>query len=187
MSDLILELASSAERVPAGVGAAPSPGGNGRGWAPHGEHGTPLEAALVGTEEPNLLVLPAGSIPPNPSELLASPHATELLDELGALVDVVILDTPPVLPVTDAAILAAKSDGVVLVAVPGETTRTAAQRARETLGNPQVRLLGLVLNKYRGPGPSDYRYGTDDASMTVKPWHGAKKRREAAASTATAR
>jgi Mrp family chromosome partitioning ATPase/capsular polysaccharide biosynthesis protein len=124
--------------------------------------------ALLPTAEPNLRLLPAGSVPPNASELLASPHATEILDALGAEADVVVLDTPPTLPVTDAAVLAAKSDGVVLVAVPGETMRSAAARAHETLDTPQVRLLGLVLNKSREAGRSAYRYGNEAAGPATR-------------------
>jgi polysaccharide biosynthesis transport protein len=133
-----------------------------------------LGEALVDTGEPNLQLLPAGSIPPNPSELLTSRYASEVLAALGEVADVVILDTPPTNPVTDAAVLAAKCDGVVLVAVPGETLRSAAERARETLDAPQVRLLGLVLNKYRAVGRSDYRYGTDDREA-AEPTRGSKK------------
>ena len=132
-----------------------------------------LREALLDTGEPNMHLLPAGSIPPNPSELLTSRYATQVLDALGDVADVVILDTPPTTPVTDAAVLAAKSDGVVVVAVPGETLRSAAQRARETLDAPQVRLLGLVLNKYRGAGRSEYRYGPAEGGRQ-KPKRSAK-------------
>ncbi len=134
------------------------------------------DEALLATSESNLRLLPAGSVPPNPSELLASPHATEILDALGAEADVVILDTPPTLPVTDAAVLAAKSDGVVLVAVPGETMRSAATRAHETLDTPQVRLLGLVLNKSREAGRTTYRYGNDAAPVAKRRWRSRRKR-----------
>jgi capsular exopolysaccharide synthesis family protein len=160
-SDLIAD--AGGRLVPATMASGREPqdrNGNGRALA----LAVRPEEALLPTGESNLRLLPAGSVPPNPSELLASPHATEILDALGAEADVVILDTPPTLPVTDAAVLAAKSDGVVLVAVPGETMRGAVTRARETLDTPQVRLLGLVLNKSREAGRTAYRYGNDIAS-----------------------
>jgi polysaccharide biosynthesis transport protein len=165
LSDLIAD--AGGRLVPAAVGGPREPqgrNGNGRTTA----FAARPQDALVPTAEPNLRLLPAGSVPPNASELLASPHATEILDALGAEADVVVLDTPPTLPVTDAAVLAAKSDGVVLVAVPGETMRSAAARAHETLDTPQVRLLGLVLNKSREAGRSAYRYGNDAAGPATK-------------------
>jgi Mrp family chromosome partitioning ATPase/capsular polysaccharide biosynthesis protein len=158
LSDLIADAA--------GRSAASGPSnGSGRTFPPLGASGLDV---LRATDEPNLFLLPAGSVPPNPSELLASRHATEVLDALGEEVDVVVLDSPPTLPVTDAAVLAAKSDGVVLVAVPGETMRGAATRASETLQAPQVRLLGLVLNKSRDAGRSAYHYGTDASTSDPK-------------------
>ena len=161
LSDLI---ADAAGRSSAGDRDRPG-NGNGRAFPPLGAQGLDV---LLTTGEPNLLLLPAGSVPPNASELLASRHATDVLDALGDEVDVVILDSPPTLPVTDAAVLAAKSDGVVLVAVPGETMRGAVTRARETLQAPQVRLLGLVLNKSREAGRSTYSYGTEPRASEPK-------------------
>ena len=161
LSDLI---ADAAGRSSAGDRDRPG-NGNGRAFPPLGAQGLDV---LLTTGEPNLLLLPAGSVPPNASELLASRHATDVLDALGDEVDVVILYSPPTLPVTDAAVLAAKSDGVVLVAVPGETMRGAVTRARETLQAPQVRLLGLVLNKSREAGRSTYSYGTEPRASEPK-------------------
>jgi Mrp family chromosome partitioning ATPase/capsular polysaccharide biosynthesis protein len=162
LSDLIADAAGRSSAA----GDRDRPGnGSGRAFPPLGAQGLDV---LLTTGEPNLLLLPAGSVPPNASELLASRHATDVLDALGDEVDVVILDSPPTLPVTDAAVLAAKSDGVVLVAVPGETMRGAATRARETLQAPQVRLLGLVLNKSREAGRSTYSYGTGPGTSEPK-------------------
>jgi Mrp family chromosome partitioning ATPase len=153
LSDLIADAAGDRART--------AHNGHGVATAPFASR---LREAVLATDEPNLRLLPAGSIPPNPSELLASPHATEVLDALGEEAEVVVIDTPPTLPVTDAAVLAAKSDGVVLVAVPGETVRGSATRARETLDAPQVRLLGLVLNRSQDAGRTTYRYGTETPS-----------------------
>lgn len=162
LSDLIADAAGCPAEVD---GERLARRGNGRAAAPFAAR---LQEAVVATDEPNLLLLPAGSTPPNASELLASRHATEVLDALGEEADIVILDTPPTLPVTDAAVLAAKSDGVVLVAVPGGTMRASVTRAHETLDTPQVRLLGLVLNKSREAGRSTYRYGAEAPSTEPK-------------------
>lgn len=116
-----------------------------------------VAAALVATGTPNLWFLPAGTRPPNPAELLASRHMTEVLEVLSAKADVVILDAPPLLAVTDAAVLAAKADGVVIVSALGETHRGALGRARASLGEGPARALGVVLNKVEG-GRGYYGY-----------------------------
>ncbi len=113
---------------------------------------------LVPTTVSNLFVLPCGSRPPNPAELLASRRTDEVLAALGESVDVVIIDAPPLLAVTDPAVLASKADGVVLVAALNETHRVAAQRARDALSIPAVRVLGIVLNKVDRASASGY-YG----------------------------
>jgi capsular exopolysaccharide synthesis family protein len=104
-------------------------------------------AALVTTPLPELLLLPSGPVPPNPAELLGSTRMTEVLEELAGNADIVIIDSPPLLAVTDAAVLAAKADGVVLVTALGETHRGPARRAKELLDATGARLLGVVINK----------------------------------------
>lgn len=105
-----------------------------------------------------LTVLGSGSIPPNPSELLGSPKMRAVLAELRERYDLVLIDAPPLLPVTDAAILAANADGTLLVV--GERTahldhvRTSAQM----LESVNARLLGVVLNRSRARGPESERY-----------------------------
>ena len=106
-----------------------------------------VEAAFRETGVPNLFLLPAGATPPNASELLASRRAAEVMEDLASLADVVIVDTPPVLAVTDAAVLAPKADGVILVNSLNQTHKGAATRAKETLESSHVRLLGVVLNR----------------------------------------
>ena len=158
----------------AGLASHPS-GGNGRADGGAGADSgagartrIEVEAALVGTGIANLRFLPAGTRPPNPAELLGSRRMTEVLDHLSALADVVILDAPPALAVTDAAVLAAKADGVLVVAALGETHRTALSRLRSSFGESATRLLGVVVNKVepkRGyHGYYHYRdyYATDE-------------------------
>ena len=99
--------------------------------------------------EKSLLVLPAGAVPPNPSELLGSKAMADLLQSLRDCADLVIVDTAPLLAVTDAVVVAVQSDGALLVARRGRTRSAAAAQAAETLQAVSVRLLGGVLNRGR--------------------------------------
>ncbi len=116
--------------------------------------GRPL---LQETIVPGLRLLTSGPLPPNPSELLGSRHFEELLGSLVSDADVVLLDAPPVIAVSDAAVLASKVDGVILVINAGKTKRDLARRAKSLLQNVNAPLLGAVLNN----APLDkglYRY-----------------------------
>lgn len=104
------------------------------------------QAALLRTEMENLLFLPAGPEPANPSELLDSHAMARLLEDLAGIADIVIIDSPPLLPVGDAVGLARRADAVVLVAAIGESQRSALQRSRQILAaHPSV--LGVVVNQ----------------------------------------
>jgi succinoglycan biosynthesis transport protein ExoP len=96
---------------------------------------------------PNLDVLPSGPFPPNPSELLNSKAMKRLLEEFEGRYSQVIVDSPPMLAVTDAAVLAQHTDGVVLVLRSGETEQRAAERAVDQLRRLGVRVFGAVLNE----------------------------------------
>ena len=106
-------------------------------------------------------VLPSGALPPNPSEILGSHQMQELLKSLDERADVVILDAPPLLPVTDAAVLARVADGAVLVVRVGRTKREQVARAVESLTSVDARLLGTVINRapVKGPDADGYGYG----------------------------
>lgn len=119
--------------------------------------------AVLPTGVPNLAFLPPGPVPPNPAELLNSQRMTQLLGDLERAADVVIVDTPPLLPVTDAAVVAARADGVVLVVALGETRRDAALRAKAVIESTGARLLGVVVNKGPATG-SDYYYGRSEVA-----------------------
>lgn len=93
-----------------------------------------------------LKVIAAGSIPPNPSELLQTTAMKKLLKELRERFDIVIIDAPPLLPVTDAAILAAESDGAILISRHGKTTRDQVAVAIGRLESVDARLVGTVAN-----------------------------------------
>jgi capsular exopolysaccharide synthesis family protein len=96
---------------------------------------------------PTLWVLPAGPKPPNPAQLLSSSAMESMLGELRKRFKFLVIDSPPVLPVTDAMILSTFVDGVVFVVANGTTVRGAVMRARKTLQNVGAKVLGIVLNK----------------------------------------
>lgn len=98
----------------------------------------------------NLDVLASGTIPPNPSELLGGPTMVALIAELRGRYDTILIDTPPLLPVTDAAIVGALSDGVVIVVRYGKTSRSQLATATELLSSVGARILGGVLNMKPG-------------------------------------
>ena len=102
---------------------------------------------LRSTKVKGLDILTGGPKPPNPSELLGSDKMRTFLESLKKDYDIIILDTPPVLPVTDAAILASLVDGVVLVSSYGQTTFEGLARAKVQLENVDAKILGVILNK----------------------------------------
>ncbi len=115
------------------------------------------EGHLQATEVENLYVLTSGPIPPNPSELLGSKKMQQLLAQLQSDYDILIFDSPPVLAVTDATVLATRLDGVLLVTDSGSTRREMALRARDTLLNVGGHILGIVVNRLSARS-SGYRY-----------------------------
>ena len=120
--------------------------------------GASLSESLQKTRFPGLTVLTSGSIPPNPSELLGSQAARNLLSELRAEFDYVVVDSTPLLAVTDAAILAAGSDGVLLIARFGQTKREQLTHAVGTLESVGAPLLGAVFTMVPTRGNSSYSY-----------------------------
>ena len=109
--------------------------------------------------QPNLRVMPSGVIPPNPSELLSSRQAHETFATLAAKHDLVLIDSPPVLPVTDAVVLGPRMDAVIVVASAGTTTRHDMSRALETLRRVEAPVAGVVWNRaFGGDVYADYRY-----------------------------
>lgn len=110
-----------------------------------------------------LKFLPSGNIPPNPAELLNSSHLDLFFEVLRTMFDFVIIDSPPLLPVTDAAILAKKSDGVILVARAGKTRVGQFKGSKDSLEAVGATILGAILNmipvKARDYDNYGYRYG----------------------------
>ena len=119
-----------------------------------------------------LFVLPSGRIPPNPSELLGSNNMSKLLDTLSAEFTYVIIDAPPLLLVTDAAVLSKLSGGAIIVAAAGRTKRAEIAGAIRALEHSGSRLLGVVVTMLPTKGPDAYGYGTygyGDTHSTDKP------------------
>ncbi|MCU1693581.1 MAG: putative tyrosine-protein kinase [Frankiales bacterium] len=110
-------------------------------------------------ESGTLKVLASGPIPPNPSELLGSKHMAEVMRSLEGQADLVVVDAPPLLPVTDAAVLATETSGVVLLVRCQRTRREQAARALEALEAVGATVYGAVLNMVPTRGPDAYTYG----------------------------
>jgi tyrosine-protein kinase Etk/Wzc len=127
-----------------------------------------LEEVVRESAIERLSFVPAGTFPPNPSELLGSARTHALIDEISKKYDIVILDTPPVHVAGDALILGTIADGVILVLRAGNTERGAAQHAMQRLTNVGARVVGAVLNdpdrkvpQYGGYYYYDYYYGDE--------------------------
>lgn len=129
-----------------------------------------LDDAIQKYADSDLDVLASGSIPPNPAELLQSNAMADLLKQIRDRYDMVIIDAPPLLPVTDAALLASQADGALLVARYGKTTKDQLAQAVERLNQVDARPIGVVLNmvpnKRRAYG---YGYGYGYGYSPEKP------------------
>ncbi len=117
-----------------------------------------LGQAVQETEVRDLYMLTSGPIPPNPSELLSSNQMEEILKEMKQQFDMVIFDTPPILAVADAQILANQVDASILVVSSGKTDKEAALKAKELLFNAKSKLLGVVLNNRKVESGNYYYY-----------------------------
>ena len=137
------------------------------------EGGAGLTTVLIGHAElcevtqsggiDGLDVITSGAIPPNPSELLGSPAMEALLDEASRSYDVVFVDAPPVLAVTDAAVLSQVVGGIVVVAQSERVRRAEFERAIAKLDAVDANVVGYVLNRVRGASGTQYAYGSPEA------------------------
>ncbi len=105
-----------------------------------------FDEVIFKTDIDNLFIIPSGTLPPNPSELLGSVAMKQCIGELKKRFDVVLFDSPPIMAVTDAAVISSEVDGVILVVKAGQTDRNAVQRSFEILRNIPNRILGALLN-----------------------------------------
>lgn len=132
------------------------------------EGGVDLTDVLIGRSDlahalqkwgiPNLYVLPSGHRPPNPSEMLGSHEMADLLTELQQEFDYVIVDAPPVLVVTDAAIIAKHVGGALMVAAVGKTRKDGLKDALQSMDRIEARVLGIILTMVPPKGPDSYGY-----------------------------
>lgn len=118
-----------------------------------------LEDVMLPWGGRSIEVLPAGRIPPNPSELLGSQQMESLLETISQRADVIILDAPPLLPVTDAAVLVRRSAGAMMVVAVGITTRHQLASAMTALETVDAKIAGVVLSMVPTKGPDAYGYG----------------------------
>ena len=155
-----------------------------------------LEDVVRPAEIPNLFYLPCGPIPPNPAELIGCDRMNALLADMLAAYDRVIIDTPPVVNVTDAAVLCGTAQGVVLVVRSFRSQRDLARRAVEILATSGGRLLGAVLNNVDVPRGAyyydgyyyyrQYYYYSEDGDKKKKKRKKKRKKRESDTHKATA-
>ncbi len=122
------------------------------------DNGLSIGETLVETSIGTLKVLPSGPLPPSPADLLASEPMKQRLQQIRALADVVIFDSPPVLGVADAAILASLCNGVIMVVNAGHTHSQTVRQAKETLTQLNLKVFGVVLNKLKSRQANDYAY-----------------------------
>ena len=118
-----------------------------------------LESVILDTDVPNLKLVSCGPTPPNPVELLKSSRMGEVLSELRSRCDVILCDSPPVLPVADALVLASKLDGVLLVADLNHTARDVMAEALGRLSKLDAPMLGLVCNRVSTAKYNSYYHG----------------------------
>ncbi|MBS1810013.1 MAG: polysaccharide biosynthesis tyrosine autokinase [Acidobacteria bacterium] len=122
----------------------------------------PLDRVVKETDMPNLYVIPSGTIPPNASELVSSEKMHHLLQQLSRIYDHILIDSPPLVSVTDALIMSTMADGVILVVSSGKCTRDVLRYSTQQLAKVHAKVLGTVLNNFdfkQGEyGYYDYRY-----------------------------
>jgi len=122
-------------------------------------NGSNIDDALLNIGIENLTILPAGKIPRNPAELLGSTKMKNLVHLLKARYDYVIFDTPPIIPVTDAGLLGAQTDGVIMVVQANRTQKGIVRHSESLIKQAQARLLGYIMTNVQYHIPAYiYRY-----------------------------
>lgn len=139
-----------------------------------------LNSHMKNTGIENLQLLTSGPLPPNPAELLGSQRMAQLVQHLEQLADVIIFDSPPVLPVTDAAVLSKRAGGVILVTQAGRTRRDVTRLAIKRLSQVEANLLGTILNQVsqRDGNSNQYAqyYSHSGQGMAGQPAHPTQRR-----------
>jgi tyrosine-protein kinase len=132
----------------------------------------PLETVTQTIPEPNLQVITTGALPPNPAELLGSQRMKDVLARLQEAADIIVVDSPPLQLVTDAAVLASELDGTLLVIDAGRTRKGAVRQAQEALDRVGARILGAAVNRLsdRAGGYYYYQYyGNYSTAASITP------------------
>ena len=117
-----------------------------------------INAAILKTDVANLFLLPAGNLPPNPSELLGSKRMSFLISNLKKRFDTLIIDSSPILPASDALLLVPQTDGVVLIVKAGLMNRELVKKVVEQLRLSKANLLGVALNSVDIEREGYYKY-----------------------------
>lgn len=118
-----------------------------------------LSEAICETNVPNLSIIPAGKTAPNPTTLLQNSNFTSMIDSLKEYYDYIVIDTPPIGLVIDAAIIAQKCDGTIIVTEAGAIKRKFVQKAKEQMEQSGAAFLGIILNKVDSQLDSYGAYG----------------------------
>ena len=126
-----------------------------------------LDEVLRPSGVDGVLVLPAGSPPPNPAELLGSSAMMRVIADLESRADVVLFDSPPTLIVADSVVLSSLVDGVLIVISFGDTKKASTRKAIDFLNRAKAHVLGTVLNRIEGPNAGYYGYGRYYVSPTI--------------------
>ena len=108
-----------------------------------------LDSEIMDTEKENLKIITSGNLPHYPVELLESERLKNLIKELKSDFDLILVDSPPLIPYSDASVLSSQMDGVLLVVASGKTRREDIQQVQATLQDNQAKVLGVVLNKQK--------------------------------------
>ena len=133
---------------------------SGKGLSTYLSRDIEIDGMIHKLQIPNLSLLPCGPIPPNPAELISSERMKDLLKTLSERYDHILIDSPPLIHVTDPVILSSLVDGVILVVHGGKSSRAVAQRARQELASVGAKVFGVVLNNVdmRREGYDEYYY-----------------------------
>jgi capsular exopolysaccharide synthesis family protein len=121
-----------------------------------------LEECINTIALPNFYIMTSGPVPPNPAELLGIKRMKSLIEELKGIFDIVLIDAPPILAVTDAQVLATLCDRVMLVASYGEADKKDVVRAKELIDKVGAKILGVIINKVPSKAEKYYSYYNAD-------------------------
>jgi capsular exopolysaccharide synthesis family protein len=117
-----------------------------------------IDDLIIETESENVFLLPSGKVPPNPSEMVESERMAFILEHVTNAFDFVIIDTPPVLPASDAMMIAPRTDGILMVIKANTVNKKYLKDAISQLENKKTKILGLILNQVDVKKERYYRY-----------------------------